>query len=130
MRKVLFLVIAILLFSVLLLGTIACGENGGKSVTPTTIIDQSVTIESGYYWYIGLQPGDYDVTLNSDDGITVQWIGGGVDQGYNTNEAVKEYVKRSIPVFDSTTFKLYNPTGIFSNPTALVHLKIVKILPE
>jgi hypothetical protein len=106
--------------------------NANKSVTAnfslasTTIIDSSITIESGGTYYLDLAPGYYDVSITSDDGVTVEWLGGGVDQGYNSNGAVTEYIKRSVPVFQSVTFKIYNPTGIFFNPTALLHLRIVK----
>jgi hypothetical protein len=103
-----------------------------KSVTATfvlaqvTIFDSSVSIVSGDTYYLDLDPGYYNVDLSSDDGVTVEWIGGGVDQGYNSG-ATEDYHKQSVPVPQSTTFKLYNPTGIFFNPTALVHLKIVKV---
>jgi hypothetical protein len=91
-----------------------------------TGFDESVAIESGGSVRWDLKSGHYDIDISSDDGITVEWIGGGVDEGYNSNGAVTEYHKRDVPVFESTTLKIYNPTGWFSNPTALVHVKIVK----
>jgi hypothetical protein len=103
-----------------------------KSITATfilgetTIFDDTISIVSGGTWYRELEPGYYDVDISSDDGVTVEWLGGGVDQGYNSG-ATEEYHKQSVPVFQSVTFKIYNPTGWFSNPTALLHLTIVKV---
>lgn len=130
MKKALF-ILAIAVILITTLSAIACGGNSNNASNDytahsRTIIDQTVTIASGNSWYTELAPGDYDVTLNSDDGVTVQWIGGGVDQGYNTNGAVTEYIKRSVPVFQTTTFKIYNHTGFFSNPTAILRLRIVQ----
>lgn len=130
--KVIAVVALVLMVVGLALGT-ACGGGGhGGSIpksgppAPTTIVDDTFSIESGGMKYLDLGPGYYDVDISSDDGVEVQWIGGGVDPGYNSG-AVTEYHKRSVPVFQSTTFKIYNPTGWFSNPTALLHLRIVKV---
>jgi len=112
--------------------SISVTMNANKTVTANfslaqvTIFDDTISIVSGGTWYRELEPGYYDVDLSSDDGVTVEWISGGVDQGYNSG-ATEGYHKQSVPVFQSTTFKLYNPTGWFSNPTALLHLRIVKV---
>jgi hypothetical protein len=91
-----------------------------------TVFDDSVTLTSGATWTLDLKAGHYDVDISSDDGVTIEWIGGSVDEGYNSDGAVTEYHKLDVPVFESTTFKVHNPTGILFNPTAFLHVKIVK----
>jgi hypothetical protein len=120
MLKVGVIIVAVLMIVGL---AIACG--GNHSPAPVTIIDSSITIEGNHTKYWDLEPGLYDVDISSDDGLQVEWIGGGVDQGNNSDGAVKEY-HRTVRASESTTLKIFNPGGIFSNPTALVHLKIGK----
>ena len=112
--------------------SIACEDhivvnNNTSDTYPFTLIDTSVAIGSGRWVLQDLAPGDYDVTINTDDAVDIKWIGGGVDHSYNTKGAVYEYIKRSVPVSRSVTLKIYNPTGIFFNPSALVCIKIVKV---
>jgi hypothetical protein len=94
---------------------------------PVTLIDTSVAIGSGRWILQDIEPGYYDVSINTDDAIEVKWMGGGVDSSYNTKAAVYEYIKQSVLVSEPVTLKIYNPTGIFFNPSAIVHLKIVKL---
>ena len=117
-----FKVAVIIVVFVMVVGLVVGFGCGGNH----TVFDGTALLASGETWAKDLKAGHYDVDLTSDDGVTVTWIGGGVDQGYNSNGAVTQYSKRDVPVFQSTTFKLYNPTGIFFNPTATVHLRIVK----
>ena len=131
MKKIL-LILAIAIISLTTLSAIACEDhivvNSNQGNTyPVTLIDTSVAIGSGRWILQDLAPGDYDISITSDDAVEIKWIGGGVDSSYNTKTAVYEYIKRGIPFSSPVTLKIYNPTGIFFNPSAIVHIKIVKV---
>lgn len=129
MKKIL---IILAITSLITIFSIACEDhiivnsNPGNTY-PATLIDTSVAIGSGRWVLQDLAPGDYDVSINTDDAVEIKWIGGGVDNSYNTKTAVYEYIKRSVPVSKPVTLKIYNPTGIYFNPSAIVHIKIVKV---
>jgi hypothetical protein len=126
------LIFAIAIISLTTIFSIACEDhivvnsNPGNTY-PVTLIDTSVAIGSGRWVLQDLAPGDYDVSINADDSVEIKWIGGGVDSSYNTKNAVYEYKKQSVPVSEAITLKIYNPTGIFFNPSSIVHIKIVKV---
>lgn len=131
MKKTISICVAVILL-VSAFSAIACGDDKNSNNSsptyagPVTIMDRTVTIQSGNTFIQDLTAGSYDVSISSDDPVDVQWIGGGVDSGYNTTGGVKEYTKRMVPVFEAVTFKIHNPSGVFSNPTAVLHVKIVK----
>jgi len=110
------------------------------TLAPITIVDSSITIVSGDTYYIDLTAGYYNVSFTSDDDVTVQWLGGNVDLGNNVDPeatatttpnggavTTRSYTKNNVQAYGSTTLKIYNPTGIFNNPTALLHLTIIKV---
>jgi hypothetical protein len=126
------MILALAIMSLTTIFSIACEDHivvnsdPGNSY-PMTLIDTSVAIGSGRWILQDLAPGDYDVRINTDDAVEIKWIGGGVDSIYNTKVAVYEYIKQGVPVSEPVTLKIYNPTGIFFNPSALVCIKIVKV---
>jgi hypothetical protein len=131
MKKTLML-LAVVIISLTTMFSIACEDNiqvnsNPGNTYPVTLIDTSVAIGSGRWILQDLEPGYYDVTINTDDAVEVKWIGGAVDSSYNTKGAVYEYMKKSVPVSTSVTLKIYNPTGIYFNPSALVRIKIVRV---
>ena len=90
-----------------------------------TIFDSRMSIESGGRYYLNLEPGYYDVDIGSNRAVTVQWSAG-VDQGYNSG-ATQDYHKKRVPVLQSTTLEIYNPTGTFLNATAELYLVVVEV---
>ncbi|MEA3420083.1 MAG: hypothetical protein U9Q97_00210 [Acidobacteriota bacterium] len=103
--------------------SIACQEAQDALPGAHTIVDKSIQIESGNSSYIDLRKGEYTVRISSDDAVTVEWIGDNLT-GYNTDSPTKSY-NVNVQASDSTTLKIHNPSGWFSNPTAIVHVKIV-----
>jgi hypothetical protein len=123
-------VLASLILAAIIVNCYACDETknvarGAHDAIPGahTIVDRSIQIKSGGNSYIDLRPSYYTVRISSDDPIEIEWVGGNLTS-YNTDTPIKRY-NVNLRVSGSTTLKIHNPSGWFSNPTALVHIQIV-----
>jgi len=103
-------------------GAASCRQIHSVITEPVVLVDETVSIESGKsatYW---LAEGDYLITVHSNDAVEVRFIGPvvGVESDPTT------YYYERLEAQDGGGLWIHNPSGVFSNPNAIVHVKIVE----